>query len=313
MSRMHRLIPVALSRGVTAVSCLIVVAQIGCTEVSSRADIDPAGHRADIEAWRHYRYDLLAREGWLALTGLYWLHEGRNAIGASADNDIQLRGHDLPDHVGVITMRDGQVEFDGAPGVPVFHDGTPVDHTTVTTAAQRDTTVLTIGSLSWHVIERGGRLAVRVLDNQAPTLLAFDSIPSFALSPNWRFAAKFDRYDPPRPIMIPNVLGTVNESPSPGAVVFHVDGKTYRLDVVGAPTDSMFWIQFGDETNGIETYGGGRYLWIDAPEERDVAIVDFNKAYNPPCVFTPYATCPLPPQQNRLALRIEAGELAYER
>jgi len=115
------------------------------------------------------------------------------------------------------------------------------------------------------------------------------------------------------PLMIPiaDVDGSVADWPSPGAVVFQVDGRELRLDAVGDPSDERFWVQFGDETNGIETYGGGRYVWFDAPDDGGRVVLDFNEAYNPPCVFTPYASCPLPPRQNRLPVRIEAGELTY--
>jgi len=290
----------------------VIAFVLGCDDVPSVPPIDAATHQNDVEAWRAYRYDLLAREGWLALTGLYWLKEGTNSLGAGADSDIVLRGTNLPDRVGTLTVRGEDVELDVAPGVPVFHGGQPVREMKIVTDAHPDTTVLTLGSLSWYVIERGGRHAVRVLDSQAPTLLAFDSIPSYQINTAWRLAARFDRYDPPKTIMVPNVLGTVNESRSPGAVVFRVEDETYRLDVLGQPADTMFWIQFGDETNGIETYGGGRYIWIPAPKSGNVTIVDFNRSYNPPCVFTPYATCPLPPEQNKLPIRVEAGELAYQ-
>lgn len=293
---------------------LIVVA-LGACGTPDPPPLDPAVHREDVEAWRAYRYDLLHREGWLRLTGLFWLEEGENTIGAATDSHVRLQGVNLPDRVGVLTVRGGAVELQAAPGVDVRHAGTPVRRMILQTDANPDgdTTVLSVGSLAWHVIERQGRLAVRVQDTLAPAHVGFEGIPSFPLDARWRRVARFDRYDPPKPIMVPSTLGGANERASPGAVVFDVDGATYRLDVLGAPGDSAFWIQFGDETNGRETYGGGRYIWVDAPAAGDALVIDFNESYNPPCVFSPYATCPLPPRQNRLRLRIDAGELAWTR
>jgi uncharacterized protein (DUF1684 family) len=127
----------------------------------------------------------------------------------------------------------------------------------------------------------------------------------------WRIPAEFDRYDPPRMIEVPNVLGQISEQPSPGAVVFRVDGKRLRLDGTGDPDGDSFSIVFGDETNGLETCGGGRFQEVDVPDESGRTFIDFNKAYTPPCVFTAFATCPLPTPENRLPVRIEAGEMGH--
>ena len=153
-------------------------------------------------------------------------------------------------------------------------------------------TMLALGSLHWHVIARDGRLGVRLRDVESPARAGFDGIPAFDVDPAWRLAARFERYDPPRTLQIPTILGTVSAQPSPGALVFDVDGQTQRLDVVGEPGDSTFFVIFGDRTNGETTYEAGRYLYVDAPDTAGRVVVDFNKAYNPPCAFTPFATCP---------------------
>lgn len=290
---------------------LSVTAVLGC-EAPPPPPIDPAVHRADVDSWRQYRYDLLDEEGWLLLTGLHWLESGDNTFGSDRTNALVFGGADIPGQIGVFTVRDSTVSMRVRSGVTVAHDGRAVDELTMEPGSQTNGTLVTLGSLNWHVIQRRGQFAVRVRDSLAPSLVEFDSIPSFPLNAEWRLAARFDRYDPPKSIQVPSILGTVNEQPSPGAVVFKVGRKTYRLDAVGDPADDKFWIQFGDETNGFDTYGGGRYIWVDAPTDGDRIVVDFNKSYNPPCVFTPYATCPLPPRQNKLPLRIEAGELAYK-
>lgn len=295
-----------------AASLCVAFLLVTACDTPGPPSLDPATHQADVESWREYRYDLLHEEGWLSLTGLHWLEPGVNSFGAGTQNTILFHGTDLPERIGAFILLDGRVNLQLDPGVTVFQDGELVGDGALRTDADSITTVLTVGSVSWHVIERGERLAVRVQDSLAPTLVEFAGIPSFPVAPEWRFAARFERYDPPKAIQVPNVIGTVNESPSPGAVVFNVGRRTYRLDVVRQPADSAFWIQFGDETNGVDTYGGGRYVWVNAPTDGDDTILDFNKSYNPPCVFTAYATCPLPPRQNKLALRIEAGELAYQ-
>jgi uncharacterized protein (DUF1684 family) len=159
------------------------------------------------------------------------------------------------------------------------------------------------------VIKRGDRLGVRVKDKQSPALAGFHGLDNYPVEPSWRVEARFEPYSPPKEVPIPNVLGQVTPSPSPGAVVFDWQGKTYRLDALGSVEEGLSLI-FADQTNGKETYGAGRFLETGPPKDGKV-VVDFNRAYNPPCAFTAFATCPLPPAQNRLALRVEAGEKKY--
>jgi uncharacterized protein (DUF1684 family) len=171
-------------------------------------------------------------------------------------------------------------------------------------------TILQHGSLSFYVIQRNERLGVRVKDADAAALKSFHGLESFPFSESWRVAARFEPSSPPRHISVPNVLGNVTSEESPGALAFEYSGKTYRLDAVREAGTEDYFIIFGDATNGHETYGGGRFLYASPPKDGQT-VLDFNKAYNPPCVFTPYATCPLPPPQNRLSIRIEAGEKSY--
>ena len=169
-------------------------------------------------------------------------------------------------------------------------------------------TVLRLGSLSLHVIRRGERLALRVKDRDNPDRLNFQSTPFFPASMKWRVEARFERYEPPKPVRILNVTGMESDEPSPGALVFEADGRTHRLDVLTEKGEEQFFIIFADQTSGKETYGAGRYLYAGPPDAEGRVAVDFNKAYSPPCAFTSYATCPLPPEQNKLPLRVEAGE-----
>jgi uncharacterized protein (DUF1684 family) len=167
------------------------------------------------------------------------------------------------------------------------------------------------GSLSWFVIERYGEYAIRLRDSASRALADFQGLETFPISDDWRILAHFRRYDPPRQITVPNVLDIPSTSTSPGAVVFRKDGREFRLDVTGEPDARQFFLVFGDETNGEETYAGGRFLSVEVPGEGGWIVIDFNRAYNPPCVFTPYATCPVPPEQNKLSIRVEAGEKMY--
>jgi len=177
--------------------------------------------------------------------------------------------------------------------------------------AEGEPTLLRRGSVSFYLIKRGERLGVRVKDSRSPALLAFHGIDSYPIQLKWRVDARFEAYPAGKTIPVPNILGSVEQEKSPGAVVFDFEGREFRIDAVTeSGTEDLFLI-FGDQTNGVETYGGGRFLYAAPADKNGRVVLDFNKAYNPPCVFTPYATCPLPPPQNRLAIRVEAGEKKF--
>jgi uncharacterized protein (DUF1684 family) len=160
------------------------------------------------------------------------------------------------------------------------------------------------------VIERGGRLAIRTWDTAAVARRDFGGIDHWPVDSAWRLTARFEP-TPGRILPVPDVLGTVDQEESPGDVVFEIGGVTHRLEALPGGENGEMWLVFGDETNGEETYGGGRFLYTGAPEADGSVVVDFNRAYNPPCVFSPYATCPLPWAANKLPIRIEAGERMY--
>jgi uncharacterized protein (DUF1684 family) len=274
----------------------------------------PDAHHAEIEAWRARRMAGLRRpDGWLSLVGLFWLEEGENRFGSDKkSNRIVFPEGKTPKKMGSLVLSHGTVTLRADADAKLTTGGHPVSTMTLKTDADGEPTVLEHGRIRFYVIQRGSRLGVRVKDSGAAALAAFHGIESYPIDLRWRFDARFDAYEPPRTVAVPNILGSVDEEKSPGAVVFDVGGKEYRLDAVQeAGSDELFLI-FGDLTNGRETYGGGRFLYAPMPEKDGRVVVDFNKAYNPPCVFTPFATCPLPPPQNRLPIRIEAGEKAYE-
>jgi uncharacterized protein (DUF1684 family) len=194
--------------------------------------------------------------------------------------------------------------------VGVRRDGAPVQAVDMQSDADGPPTVLTVGSVSFHVIARGDAVGIRVRDTEAAARRAFHPIDAFPVASRWRVPARFVPYTPARELTVPTVANTQEKQACPGAVEFEIDGKPQRLDVVQEPGSAELFIIFADATNRTDTYGTGRFLYAPQPQA-GVVQLDFNKAFNPPCAFTPYATCPLPPPQNRLDVRIEAGEKRY--
>ena len=262
-------------------------------------------HAASVEQWRAARYGRLRQEvGWLTLAGLDWLAEGTNRLGSDASNDVVLPTG--PAVAGTLTVRGTNAIADGE----FTHDGRPVRDLPLVDDADGQPTLLELGPLRLCLIQRGGRLAVRTWDTEAPRRRSFEGIDHWPVDPRLRLEARFVP-TPGASIEVPDVLGTNEAAPSPGTVEFEIDGVTHRLQALEGGPDGELWLVFGDATNGTETYGGGRYLYTRPPEADGSVVVDFNMAYNPPCVFTPYATCTLPWPANRLPIRIEAGERSY--
>jgi uncharacterized protein (DUF1684 family) len=271
---------------------------------------DELAYRQEIDTWHEGRIERLRKpEGWLTLVGLYRLREGENRFGSSDDNDLVFPAN-APTYAGSIFIENGKPRLTVADDVMILHGTGAVGTMNLRVDTQDEVTKLRMGSLQFYVIERGGSLLLRVRDLEHPSLKTFEGIDRYPVSASWRVEARFEPYDPPKVVKVPNVLGMVSEEACPGALVFEMNGKTHRIDPLLSSENHLFII-FGDETNGDVTYGGGRFLYTELPEEGDTVVLDFNKAYNPPCVFTPYATCALPPEQNKLALEVLAGEKNY--
>jgi uncharacterized protein (DUF1684 family) len=262
-------------------------------------------HRAEVEAWRAGRYERLRNEvGWLTLAGLDWLREGVNRVGSDPGSDVVLPGG--PPDAGIIRVEDGAATASGR----FTRNGEAVDDLRLDDDHDGQPTLLEVGPLRLCVIERGGRLAVRTWDTDAPQRREFTGIDHWPVDPRWRLDARLVPGTESE-VHVPDILGTVEAKRSPSVVEFTVEGLPYRLQALEGGPNGELWLVFGDATNGGETYGGGRFLYTDAPDADGHLIVDFNRAYNPPCVFSPYATCPLPWPANRLPIRVEAGERAY--
>jgi len=270
---------------------------------------DAPRYRAEIEKWRADRVRrLTAEDGWLSVVGLSWLEEGDNSVGSAPSARVALFSGRTPARLGTIRLARGSASFTAAPGVSVTHGGKPVRTIALASDADGEPTILQHGTVSFYAIRRGDRLGIRVKDSAAPARREFQGIDGYAIDPKWRVAARFEPFNPKKSIPIPNILGNVTQEPSPGAVVFSIGGREYRLDAVEEEGEEDLFLIFGDRTNGTATYGAGRFLYAPRPGPDGKTFVDFNKAYSPPCAFTAFATCPLPPPQNRLQIAIEAGE-----
>jgi uncharacterized protein (DUF1684 family) len=284
---------------------LMVVVSVAADEHADRA------YRDEIRKWRADYEDGLKRDnGWLTLAGLFWLKEGENHFGTGPGNDLILPEHSAPESAGTLVFHDGKTRLRLNAGVQAFLNGAPV---LTETALKPDSAGkpdrITLGHLSMIAIQRGSRYGIRLWDNQSAVRRDFKGTHWFPAKESYRITAKFSSYAQPKMIPILNILGDTEQNPSPGYAEFELDGAPCRLEPL-LEGDHLFFI-FKDATSGKQTYPAGRFLYASLPKEGKV-ILDFNQAENPPCAFTAYATCPLPPRQNHLRVAIEAGELNPE-
>jgi len=264
----------------------------------------------EIKNWDDYRLERLkADDGWLNLVGRTWLKQGKNKFGSAKDNDVLIESEKVPEYMGVFIFEDSTVTMKVADGVEILLDGNAVKEVKMIGDESEKMTVFQHGSIKWNLIIRDTLYGIRFRDLESEFVNTFEGIERFPVNEDWRIEATYEEYNPPKTIYVPNVLGQVIEEPSPGAIVFEKNGKSYRIDAIDA--GKRLWFIFADETTGEETYGGGRFLYSDKADTNGIVIVDFNKAYNPPCVLTKFATCPMPPKENYLSLEITAGEKTY--
>lgn len=273
-----------------------------------------AAERADWARWRSERLESVAgTNGWASLVGLHWLAEGAATSGSRPDQAMVFPAGRAPGIVGEWHRRGGEVRLEPAPGVEVLRDGQPFAGGPLVTdahGARPDT--LSVGGLRITVIDRDGRLGLRVRDSLAPTRTGFTGLPGFAWSRRWIVPARLEPAAPGAILTLATVIGTRDRLPLAGTLVFELDGSTHRLlAALDAETDDLF-VLFGDRTNGHETYAAGRFLHAPRPDGAGRTTLDFNRAYNPPCAFTPFATCPRTPPENRLPVPVRAGERRYQ-
>jgi hypothetical protein len=280
-------------------SVLAGLLSLAACSTAPPAVADPAAHQREVEKWRAERVArLTAPDGWLSLVGLFWIEEGESRVGANPDFEVPLpKG--LPARAGTITLTKGKAHFRPAAGVDLKETDLHPD-----TVAGYE--VLTLGTVSFYLIERGGRFGIRVKDTESPARKRFAGLEWYPVAPSWKVRARF--IPSPHHVTFQTEVGVTEEGESPGFVEFQHEGQTVRLEPTQEGDELFFVIR--DATSGKTTYGASRFLYTGLPQNGDVEI-DFNKAYNPPCVFTAYATCPLPPPQNRMRFPIEAGEKMY--
>jgi len=274
---------------------------------------DASAHKSEIQKWQNNRLTSLTKDdGWLTLVGLFWLNEGENKFGSDATNPIVLPKDKAPRLAGSLWLEKGRVRLTARPGVEITADGKPV--AALDLKDDNDDsgpTILKLGTLLINVVKRGERIGVRIKDTESRTRREFKGLEYYPIDRKWRIEARFEPYQPPKMIPITNVLSMTDDETSPGALAFDVDGKTYRIDPILEKGETDLFVMIADETTGRETFGAGRYLYVSPPDAAGKVVIDFNKAYSPPCAFTNFATCPLPPRQNHLPFRVEAGEKKY--
>ena len=272
-----------------------------------------SSYRTSTETWRKEREaSLRTDDGWLTVTGLFWLKEGGNKFGTASENEIVLRPGSGPARAGTLLLNKGKITIRVAADAHVSLGGKPIRSREVKTDAKGSPDVLRIADLRLTVIKRGERFGVRLKDKHSKARDSFTGLKWYPVQESFRVAATFTPYGEPREIEIVNVIGDVEKSKSPGVLSFNLQGRAYRLEPI--VDEGKLFIIFRDLTSGKTTYPAGRFLYAEYPKDKTRAssiTLDFNRAINPPCAFTAFATCPLPPRQNRLEIAIEAGEQTY--
>lgn len=294
---------------------LLLLFVSACSPKTPDLVLTPEEHEREIELWYQERVESLKKEdGWLNLIGLHWMEQDTVEMGRNSKNTIVFDEGTFQESIGLIIRTDhGMFFFPQQDGIQV--DGKDINRRPTLIYHEEEnfqTPVVAFESFRWTIIKRGEAFGIRIRDLNATAVQSFTGIPRYPVSLEWRLEGTFTPYDPPKEIPITNIVGQTSMNASPGFVSFQKNGISYQLDALDGG-EELFLI-LADASSGITTYGGGRYLYISKPKEKSQdIIIDFNKAYNPPCVFTAYATCPLPPRQNMLELTIEAGEQYLEK
>jgi uncharacterized protein (DUF1684 family) len=274
----------------------VVIAQ--ATEVS-------AAYQKDYRKWQSELTDDL-KKNWLTLVGLFWLKDGANRVGGDHKDEIPLPEGKVAPQIGAIDFHNGKAVFTAASGAKVMNDGKLVKTVELRADVTGKPTVLQIGDIKMLMIQRGRKYGIRVRDVNSEGLKKFKGTTFFPLSGDYIVTATFVPYDKPKKVAVPTVIGEAAEVDSSGYVEFTLNGQKQHLQALSEDPSELFFI-IKDQTAGKGTYPAGRFLYTDPPKDGKV-LMDFNKAHNPPCAWTPYATCPLPPKENYMTVKVEAGE-----
>ena len=294
-------------RYLSSVLVLVIVATFltGC-QSSPPVIPDEAAYLKDTRAWQQQRLERLKdKNGWLSLAGLFWLEEGSNRFGSDPDNDIQFPDKAAP-FCGTLELDRGEVTLRVAEGVEIYSGDSLVSQMKLVDDHLPNTTRLQQGDLAWYIVKRGERYEIRLRDYKNPRINELDHIPSYPVQTSYVVEATLVPFDEPRIMTVATPIdGYTEDYECPGILHFRIKGKKLTLHPFNSGTG--YFLVIADETTGLETYGAGRFMYA-APDSAGRVILDFNRAYNPPCAFSPYATCPMPPKENFLPVAIEAGE-----
>lgn len=286
------------------VTVVILLAAISAP-LAARAQVD-AVYQRDVEKFRAEEIKDL-KSNWLVLAGLFWLKPGANSFGTASTNAIVLPEGTAPAKAGVFELNGDEVTLKMEPGSAATIDDKPVATAKLQPDISGKPTVVALGRLRMHVIKRGERVGIRLKDLQNPALRNFSSLNFYPIDTTYRVTATWVPSDGKRTVDVPNVLGDISHEIVPGEVSFTLNGQLLKLTALGGDAAKGLFFVFSDPTSKTDTYPAGRFLEADAVQDGKV-VLDFNKAYNPPCAVTPYATCPIAPKENRLAVAVPAGE-----
>ena len=262
----------------------------------------------EIEEWRRVRLDSLkGKTGYLNLTGLYWLAEGKNSFGADSANIIIFPKQAMAE-MGVFNKIGDSVYMTVNPQVSVIVNGLEVQDSILLYGGDSVQLLAKSNALGLYIIKRGEQLGVRLRDYEHPLLEELTGIEGFPILEKYRVKATWEEYNPPKPLLVPNQVGMMIDLMCYGAFHFELDGEKFVLEPAGESYHGEYLLMIYDQTSGHETYGSGRYVYVPVPDENGISYIDFNKVYNPPCAYTEFATCLFPHEANRLPIRLEAGE-----
>ncbi len=265
-----------------------------------------------IEKWRvDHEVELKSENGWLTVAGLFWLKDGVNTVGAGSGFDIELTENFKQGKFGKINFQNGKATLKVENGVEALTDGKTISELELVSDEKGKPSVIQTGSQTFYLIKREDCFGIRLKDKNSKERVNFSGLKWFPVDEDYKIKAKFEAFDVPKEVLIPNVLGGNFKMKSPGILRFKLNGKKYALEPVLEEGSDRLFIIFRDATSKTETYGAGRFLYAEKAKNGKI-LLDFNKSENPPCAFTSFATCPLPPPQNRLEVEIKAGEKRYD-
>ena len=284
---------------------IILAGAPGC-DPSQPVITDEAAYTESIIQWQQERIERLkGKSGWLNLAGLFWLEEGENSFGSDPSNDI-IFPEKADAFCGTLVLQEGQVTLKVADGIEIMSGDTPVSDAELEDDHSKQTTHLQQGDLAWYIIRRGEKSGIRLRDLAHPRIEELDHIPAYPINPDYVVEATLEPFEESRTMTVATPVEGFTESyQCPGQLHFRLNKE--ELVLYPFTSGKGYFLVFADETTGIDTYGAGRFMH-SSPDSAGRIILDFNRAYNPPCAFSPFATCPMPPRENFLPVSVEAGE-----